>query len=157
MHEEDGRLVNCVSPGKGPQGKLGGRCRECGKLQNLLGITYATCPVVAGVQFRGSENGSLTPRSALSPSFAVIDMAPRPTSWNQGRQYGIVIDAGSSGSRVQVYSWINPEIAKQTRKANKESVDVLSKVEKGVEHGDGWHLKAEPGGFARLFSRPKAH
>lgn len=72
-------------------------------------------------------------------------MAPRPPSWTEHRQYGIVIDAGSSGSRVQVYSWVDPEIAKQRRKAGKESVDVLSKVEKGVEHGDGWHLKVEPG------------
>ncbi|ORY57104.1 nucleoside phosphatase family-domain-containing protein [Leucosporidium creatinivorum] len=81
-------------------------------------------------------------------------MPPRPPPWSQGRQYGIVIDAGSSGSRVQVYSWVNPEMAKQTRKANKESVDVLSKVEKGVEHGDGWHLKVEPG-ISTFGGRPK--
>ncbi|KAK4698794.1 golgi apyrase, partial [Phenoliferia sp. Uapishka_3] len=72
-------------------------------------------------------------------------MVPRPASWSQGRQFGIVIDAGSSGSRVQVYSWIDPEIATQIKNAARENVEVLSKVEAGVEAGDGWHIKVEPG------------
>ncbi|SCV74109.1 BQ2448_6541 [Microbotryum intermedium] len=72
-------------------------------------------------------------------------MVPRPAPWVQGRKFGIVIDAGSSGSRVQVYSWIDPTIAKQQRKAQKKTLEVLSKVDKGVESGDGWHVKVEPG------------
>ncbi|GAA5911542.1 hypothetical protein JCM6882_000533 [Rhodosporidiobolus microsporus] len=82
-------------------------------------------------------------------------MAPRPASWSQGRQYGVVIDAGSSGSRIQVYSWIAPEIARQQRKAKGLSTDVLSKVEKGVEEGEGWHLKVEPG-ISTLGDNPQA-
>ncbi len=72
-------------------------------------------------------------------------MAPRPPPWSQGRQYGIVIDAGSSGSRVQVYSWVTPEVARQQRQAAGQSLDVISKVDKGVEHGEGWQMKITPG------------
>lgn len=74
-------------------------------------------------------------------------MSPRPHQWSQGRKYGVVIDAGSSGSRIQVYSWVDPEIAKKDRKAKGLGTDVLSRIEKGVEEGDGWHLKVEPGTF----------
>lgn len=75
----------------------------------------------------------------------LLPRAPRPLTWSQNRQYGIVIDAGSSGSRVQVYSWLEPSLALSLKKQGKQSADSLSRVEKGVEEGDGWHFKVEPG------------
>lgn len=72
-------------------------------------------------------------------------MVPKPAKWSQSRKFGIVIDAGSSGSRIQIYSWLEPEIARQIKKSKKESLEILSKIEKGVEEGNGWVLKVEPG------------
>lgn len=71
---------------------------------------------------------------------------PPPTAsdaWLKSRRFGIVIDAGSSGSRLQIYSW------KNTHSAISEGGDnarySLPKVEKGSMVGEDWVSKVEPG------------
>ena len=49
-----------------------------------------------------------------------------------------------------MYSWVDPDIATQIKSAARENLEVLSKVEAGVESGDGWHIKVEPGGSSLL-------
>ncbi|KAK7040857.1 Golgi apyrase [Paramarasmius palmivorus] len=69
---------------------------------------------------------------------------PPPTagdSWLAGRRFGIVIDAGSSGSRLQIYSWKDPAALEITG----ELAHTLPKVEKGTRDGEGWVTKVEPG------------
>ena len=71
---------------------------------------------------------------------------PPPTivdPWLAARRFGIVIDAGSSGSRSQIYSWIDPRVTLLEK--GDAVAHALPKVEKGVREGEGWLSKVEPG------------
>ncbi|KAI7817516.1 nucleoside phosphatase GDA1/CD39, partial [Gamsiella multidivaricata] len=78
-------------------------------------------------------------------------------TWLQNRQFGIVIDAGSSGSRIHIYSWINRQHLKETAPA-RDLVGVLPTIEPGVEsdspHSADWTMKTEPG-IADFKDRPE--
>ncbi|KIP08716.1 hypothetical protein PHLGIDRAFT_68805 [Phlebiopsis gigantea 11061_1 CR5-6] len=71
---------------------------------------------------------------------------PPPTasdSWLASRRFGIVIDAGSSGSRLQIYSWKDARAARD--QGGPEVLDTLPVVEKGTRTGEDWVTKVEPG------------
>ncbi|KAG0280029.1 Golgi apyrase [Linnemannia exigua] len=76
--------------------------------------------------------------------------------WIKNRQFGIVIDAGSSGSRLHIYSWINRNHILQTT-PHAQIAGVLPTIEPGVEsdseHAAKWSTRTVPG-IAEFKDRP---
>ncbi|KAH7343306.1 nucleoside phosphatase family-domain-containing protein [Rhizoctonia solani] len=71
---------------------------------------------------------------------------PPPTAsnaWLASRRFGIVIDAGSSGSRLQIYSWKDPRTVRA--QPGSPNHGKLPKIEKGTIDGEDWVMKVEPG------------
>ncbi|KAF9976245.1 Golgi apyrase [Actinomortierella ambigua] len=77
--------------------------------------------------------------------------------WLLNRQFGIVIDAGSSGSRIHIYSWLDKSYLRSTLPTNKLR-GILPTIEPGVAsasvHASEWTYKIEPG-IADFSNRPE--
>ena len=83
------------------------------------------------------------------PSTFHPDYDPTSLAWDNGRNYGIVIDAGSSGSRIYIYSWLDPSVS-----SSSPTRDSTIKIEKADATGSNFELKEEPG-ISSLSSNPR--
>ncbi|KAJ2907551.1 Golgi apyrase, partial [Coemansia aciculifera] len=61
---------------------------------------------------------------------------------DQQRKFGVVIDAGSSGSRVMIYAWDDPSSTQQQRGENRSVSGELPAIERA---GEQWTYKTSPG------------
>lgn len=111
---------------------------------------------------------SSTPDAPANPDEAILNLetGSKPSTspledsidspadyWSHNRQYAIVIDAGSSGSRVQVYSWLDPAYLRKI--TPKKSQSILPIIEKGDEKGERWQFKEDPG-ISTFADKPEA-
>ncbi|CAG8491603.1 13889_t:CDS:2 [Gigaspora margarita] len=72
------------------------------------------------------------------------EVMPSITStWSFNRNYGVVIDAGSSGSRIQIYSWKEHDFVRKGK--DPKDLHTLPTIELGDEFGIKWQKKVEPG------------
>jgi len=89
-----------------------------------------------------------------SSNFVKVDLLDNSKkNWDKFRNYGIVVDAGSSGSRVQIYSWRDTNYLQTAfyqhnltfSQLDGINEDGLPLIEKGIREGDNWQYKINRG------------
>ncbi|KAJ3416236.1 Golgi apyrase [Chytridiales sp. JEL 0842] len=117
-------------------------------IKNAVPAAAPSRPSKPNVTYQSIDEAilNLDPIPMLTPSLQPSSESNRD-SWSSNRNYGIVIDAGSSGSRILVYSWKDISIQRET------GIVQLPTIDKADRDGKEWHKSIEPG-LSSLASNP---
>ncbi|KAJ2799620.1 Golgi apyrase, partial [Coemansia furcata] len=95
---------------------------------------------------------SLALYAEASPSLA--DRVDNNDPAGDGRKYGVVIDAGSSGSRVMIYAWDNPALRQRDDRGSNNNDKRLLGLPAIERAGEQWTYKTSPG-ISSFADRPQ--